>query len=888
MTWWQNILLNNLDQFYEFEKDLLSSGKTSLKPWFRLIDGVSDLQYKELLYQRAIIAHPYSYKLWMQYMDFITNECQLKHIGYDKLVGLYEVALVSGMNTYPEVWLQYAQLTWAELRQISLTRSIYDRALLNLPVTQHTRVWIAYRQFVVESECIPLIEYVYRRLISINQMFMRDLIRDLVHLINRLSDNSEDNDDDDSHNSTLSLAVNSCVKWIRTALNSPLLVQTINKRNKNAAQELWIQLSNLIIKYVEHFKSDLDIPSIIQDCMERVKLDGYIGQLYASLASYYVRQSSNAMKVTRDDHDDDSCKTQLDWLNVARQVYRDALDKVNSATDFSIVYEAFVEFEEGIISAVVEHGVDLGVDFNLEDNVNALEQLLEDRELLLNNVRLRQNPNNVIEWQRRIRILLEQFDNAQDQDSQEQQDDNGADLGVVIENTFKKCLNTIDPYKASGKLHDLWIQYGDFVETLATQSAGNDEVSIDLSNCRQVFEQALNVPYRFPDQLAEVYIHYANMELKHGNHNKAIQILARGTTPPEKILNMPVNKVRYTNDSIPVQHRIFKSLKLWNHYMDLVEVYSTVDVVRAAYDQMIELKVVVPQNIVNYAIYLESNGYHEDSFRVYEKGIDLFGYPYAFEFWNLYLDKFVQRYLSQQKEMRDFGKLERARDLFERALVNCPQKFLKKILLFYAQVEEQYGQPRRALKVYERAVALIQDFGSKQQVYKFYIIKAVEFFGYTYVRPIYDQALQDLHDEYARPLAMDYIAMELKLGEYDRVRSLYEYTSQMCDPQVHPQFWTEWEQFEVEHGDEDSYKDMLRIKRNIVKQLSNDAVALSKRILQQKLTEEVQFVPSSSSNVTGGHKRDADEADLSTSPQDEDNKKRIVANDEEIVISDIE
>jgi pre-mRNA-splicing factor SYF1 len=58
---------------------------------------------------------------------------------------------------------------------------------------------------------------------------------------------------------------------------------------------------------------------------------------------------------------------------------------------------------------------------------------------------------------------------------------------------------------------------------------------------------------------------------------------------------------------------------------------------------------------------------------VYERGIEAFGYPIAFELWNIYLDKFIKRY--------EGTKIDRARDLFENALVNIPAKFAKVIYL---------------------------------------------------------------------------------------------------------------------------------------------------------------------------------------------------------------
>ena len=112
------------------------------------------------------------------------------------------------------------------------------------------------------------------------------------------------------------------------------------------------------------------------------------------------------------------------------------------------------------------------------------------------------------------------------------------------------------------------------------------------------------------------------------------------------------------------------------------ENFGTLETTRACYDKMIELKVATPQLIINYAHYLEvsnqaSKGMHvshpftslcvlsvrqemrfyEESFRVYEKGVNLFKWPHVHDIWLFYLTKFVARYGGK--------KLERARDLFE-------------------------------------------------------------------------------------------------------------------------------------------------------------------------------------------------------------------------------
>lgn len=94
------------------------------------------------------------------------------------------------------------------------------------------------------------------------------------------------------------------------------------------------------------------------------------------------------------------------------------------------------------------------------------------------------------------------------------------------------------------------------------------------------------------------------------------------------------------------QARLFKSLKLWSFYIDLEESLGTIESAKAAYDKVLELKIANAQIIVNYAQFLEENKYFEESFKVYEGGVELFTFPVSFEIWNIYLSKFTKRYVS--------------------------------------------------------------------------------------------------------------------------------------------------------------------------------------------------------------------------------------------------
>lgn len=107
------------------------------------------------------------------------------------------------------------------------------------------------------------------------------------------------------------------------------------------------------------------------------------------------------------------------------------------------------------------------------------------------------------------------------------------------------------------------------------------------------------------------------------------------------------------------------------------------------------------------------------------------------------------------------------------------------------------------------------------------------------------QPHQVLSDEHAREMCLRFADMECKLGEIDRARAIYSFCSQICDPRVGTvlslgrdwgvggygqadqltfllpslqttgAFWQTWKDFEVRHGNEDTIREMLRIRRSV-------------------------------------------------------------------------
>ena len=79
------------------------------------------------------------------------------------------------------------------------------------------------------------------------------------------------------------------------------------------------------------------------------------------------------------------------------------------------------------------------------------------------------------------------------------------------------------------------------------------------------------------------------------------------------------------------------------------------------------------------------------------------------------------------------------------------------------------------------------------------------------VREIYETAIEEqeeggLPDEDCKKMCRRYAALERRLGEIDRARAIFVHASSLADPRTDPAFWVDWNDFEVKHGNEDTFR----------------------------------------------------------------------------------
>lgn len=83
-------------------------------------------------------------------------------------------------------------------------------------------------------------------------------------------------------------------------------------------------------------------------------------------------------------------------------------------------------------------------------------------------------------------------------------------------------------------------------------------------------------------------------------------------------------------------------------------------------------------------------------------------------------------------------------------------------------------------------------------------------------------------------MCLRFASMERKLGEIDRARAIYAHASQFCDPRINQNFWAEWNTFEIETGSEDTFREMLRIKRSVQAQFNTEVSYIAAQMAKQE------------------------------------------------------
>lgn len=711
----------------------------------------------DAIFERAILKMPASYKIWHTYLDYIKEENPKRDIS-----DLYERALLT-LHKMPRIWMNYL----SSIQSITILRRTLNRALKSLPITQHDRIW-------------PII-------LGGIESFPLEAWRTASLLWSRYWQIAP-------RTSKLAKEYIECLKRFGLYDKAALLIVEIAKEGALTGENWWNLLIELLLAHAQDMHEEYDLTHLV----------GRDIPLTLGVATCQIRKGQ---------------------FDAARDTFENAIEMCDNIKDFVMVFDSYAVFEEAQLTELVnllpddyerkEEEIEKGGKFKgaienemksssiketqkrkeLERNAQVkndnddyhhlieelqlrLEKykvLLEKRPFMINMIKIRKHPNNIVEWINRI------------------------NLGRNNEERKRLCreaLQTINRKKVQG-LNEI---YKLLVENSNDNTDNNHDESI-----KDIWEECIE---SCPNDTSQAWIDYSEWtrERNKGNLDDTINIASRGVSTGHA------------------------NVELWNYYVDLEEARGLVEPTMAAYDQMIELKKCRIVNILAYGAFLREHEMNEKAYQIYEKGIALFGWPLSIDIWNVYIPLALA-----DKQIRT----EHLRDLFEQAIKGAPPEYSHNMYILYASLERNRGLGDSELKVLERGVKHVSS-EHKADLFKLLIMRTREKRGLLACRSIYEAALSviPMTDMISiDQIAVEYVNLETTLGDLERARAILRYWATISQSISTGAAWKEWEEWERKWGDEQGFREMLRIKRSIGEQIRTN------------ISEAPKFVKSAGANA---------------------------------------
>ena len=761
------------------------------------------LKLRDWVGRRAVALLPRSYKLWRNHWEFVLlGNRQHPEIVQEQDVLECFARCFWTLSIYPRVWIEYFTFVkdHPACTSVSSVRRTVNRALESLPVTQHDKIWSSILEWIHAPDKRHEKEETETSAGDVPHATANDLPRWIIPLESRVRLLRRYCQFNPLYKSDFAEFLIRHQRWGEAAVQYQQLLNLTSSSSTGSSRDAyWQAFSELCTQHPEQVEeAGVMWEPILRAVLrtEQQKKDA------ASSSSSSIMSGASS---TTSSLLEGMLWTQLadSWIrrgsfDIARSVYEEGLRIVKTVRDFSVLYDAYLQFEEGLLEAATEalenehdgntlagsdavtgNGDDWDIllgetaESRVADMELALaraEYLTSRRALLLNAVVLRQNPYSVGDWLQRADLYLDlelpgQATNA---------------LEEALQTTSKaahRCVNG-RPSQIVLKLAQLY-----------------EESLDDVVKAQMLFDRIcrkLEYSFQKADDLAECWAAWVELSLRLELWDEALSLARQSIAPgigPKKL-------------------NLTKSVRLWDLLLDLEESLGTVQTTKDAYGRVMEIKASTVQHILNFASFLTDRQYFEESFAAFERGIELFAFPHvgAKVLWKAYLTAFTNRYQGT--------KVERTRDLFQRCLDDCPAEDSAEFFLMSGEYEEAYSLAKRFLSVYQ-AMCRKLPMTEKFVAYKLFIAKTTKYLGPSATRDIYQEAIDVLKDKDAALICLDFARMEAGLQEFERARGIWTYGAQMADPRRLPEYWKGWNEFEISHGNEETFREMLRVKRSV-------------------------------------------------------------------------
>ncbi|KAF6011752.1 hypothetical protein HII13_002219 [Brettanomyces bruxellensis] len=762
-------------QYYEHKKAATNANKQALI--FLLYRGVNKLRN--------------SVKLTMLYLNLLVSTIDNDNKCTESIQQIADAFSRASVNISDqlELWLLFCSFLTKNVEYIDATliRRQFNTALQTLPIADHAKIWPMFLKCAKQIGG-PTMITVYLRYCN----FRTAAKHYDEYLVNTFSAIEKENGEKSV--TDLSAVINDLLQHVQTFQQFELLKKYIDTLFSD--QRFAVKLS----------RPELDVYKDLFSCLIRIRknlkrahenghiMDEHAGKMYNKMKAKFKGQQGSIVT-----------KYAEYWLasgNFLKVIstFEHGLTECMTIDDFTIIYDSYVDMMDSHIEVISDkldkvEGMENEDANSLNATLNVLlqryEDLLSRRPFIINDVYLRQDKNNVQTWLDRVEIY-----------------DKEKDYNRIV-HCYQQAILTIDAPKVREPdlLPKLWIDYIKFT------------AKEDRKRLRKLYATAVKVPYRFVSDLEKIWCSWVEIEAQ-DNYDQALQVIKMAVTLPNSVLSgRTVNErnIRYDNDELSAQVRAYKSVRLWSLYLDIVESSDDVTQTCNIYDKVIELKIVTPLMILNYCNFLEKHGLYERCFQIYERGVAIFKYPTVFEIWNSYLTAAV-KYMDKLAI-----KKERIRSLFDQSLQNSPDNFRKAIYLMYYDFEDKHGSKPESLRVLQEAIKAVENQDAKLDLFKMLVLQTIKYKGLSSASQLYEDALQVWplsSPGFIEDIVAGFVDVEARLRRFKRCREILHYSCELVmkksrSQKSRDQIWTLFKDFELENGDEQTYKEMLGFKRHM-------------------------------------------------------------------------
>ncbi|SCU85976.1 LAME_0D03884g1_1 [Lachancea meyersii CBS 8951] len=751
------------DLAFEYE---LQSNNDDLVVWKRYLEHRKCAENPAALawvYERCCYHVPDSDSMWLEYLTWrVSLLARVNPVifveEFVKCNQLFEKAMyVCHQNV--DVWELYLRHCISQ-QNLGLIRKVLNEALRNVTLEHHIRMWTPVVEFVEtllqehseDHDHEPDLDSIIQQSLQGSSIEADPVPKDLwsSHLLARYFQVA------DEWEYVLRLVGLTGDYHVISKLYEEKIIR--RKDVKPVHQSLF-SYYELYLKAIERAGSHHQYLHAMTNCLEM--FPDQSPRLVTTLSMYYMK---------------------IKDFSMARSVLQDSLASTATTKAFSHIYDFLVKFLEVYVSGCMHLAQQTEtpeeqarLDHEISYNIELLEHMMETHPILLNDLKLRQNINDVGAWLDRVSLYT---------------------LAQEKLNVYTDALIKIDPERVeqSGILGKLW--------------CGLSELYINtkqLDCARESFDRSTRVPYKFIQDLESVWYKWAEMEVNCGRSSEARKILETALTIP-KSPELLVDKFYSQKGKVPVQAIIFTSMKLWSFYIDLLEASSCAAEVSKAYEHIIALKLATPLHFLNYVQFLQGQERWNESFKIYERALAIFPAAVSLEIWNLYLKDSLKR----------SRPVETMRDLFEQALllagsgIDCSSIFIQ-----YSEFEQNQGMDKRCVDILARGSLETGEEASSLRLWALCLNKCKQLLGLESSRALYQKCIQTLPNPKVMPFVLDFAQVEETLSDVARARAVLHFGAQLAHPDSNVQLWARWNDLELRHGDKASYKEMLRIKREL-------------------------------------------------------------------------